>query len=137
MITRIIIYGFAGICMEVVFTGVLSFLKGDKSLTCRTYLWMFPIYAAAIMLEPVHDYLRDVPPFLRGVVYVLLIWAAELFSGWLIKKITGKCPWDYTESTKYSFHGYIRWDYAPAWFFAGIFFERLHDFLIYSGTIDR
>jgi hypothetical protein len=130
MIMRFILYGLAGLCTEVLFTGMLSLYEGDASLTAKTYLWMFPIYASAIMLEPIHNIIRSAPPIVRGVIYLILIWGAEFASGWAIKKITGKCPWDYSKNTKHSFHGFIRWDYAPAWFFAGLLFEGYHDFLI-------
>jgi uncharacterized membrane protein len=38
-------------------------------------------------------------------------------------------PWDYT-GTPLAVAGVIRLDYAPAWFVAGLLFERLHDWLM-------
>ncbi len=129
MLIRFMIYGFTGWCTEIFWTGMGSLLRGDTKLRGWTYLWMFPIYGLAISLEPVHNQIRGLPFFLRGGVYVLFIWLIEYFSGWFLKSTINICPWDYSK-TPYSINGFIRLDYAPAWFIVGLLFERLHDFLI-------
>lgn len=130
MIMRSVVYGLSGMCMEAVFTGILSLYKGDRNLTGKTYLWMFPIYASAVFLEPVQNHIGSLPVFIRGMIYLTLIWGFEFISGWVIKRITGSCPWDYKKSTKHSFCGFIRWDYAPNWFLVGLLFEKYHEFLV-------
>jgi len=130
MLIRFVIYGFTGWCTEIFWTGMGSLLRGDTKLRGWTYLWMFPIYGLAIALEPIHNQIRGLPLFLRGGVYVLFIWLIEYFSGWFLKNTIHICPWDYSK-TPYSINGFIRLDYAPAWFIAGLLFERLHDFLIF------
>ncbi|MFO1519678.1 MAG: hypothetical protein U1F57_08480 [bacterium] len=94
-----------------------------------TFLWMMPIYAGMVFLEPIHDAMHLWPWFLRGIVYLLLIWFAEFVTGWLIEKISGRCPWDYSYS-RYSFKGYIRWDFALNWFVFGFIFEYFHPRLL-------
>ncbi len=101
----------------------------DSHCTGYTSLWMLPIYGCLIFLEPISLLMAAWPWFLRGLVYMGLIWLMEFWSGWLIKKITGHCPWDYSYSP-YSFHGYIRWDFAPMWFAFGFIFEYLYPRLL-------
>lgn len=129
MLTRYIIYGLVGWCIEVFWTGIGSFLRGDAELRGWTYLWMFPIYGLAIFLEPVHNQIRAWPVIIRGGVYTLFIFAIEYSTGWLLKNTIDTCPWDYSQNPL-SVNGFIRLDYAPAWFLAGLLFERLHDFLV-------
>ncbi|RKD34418.1 putative ABC transporter permease [Thermohalobacter berrensis] len=129
MLTRYIIYGFSGLIIEIFWTGLGSLFSGNLSLTGHTYIWMFFIYGFAVFLEPIHDKIRNNNIFLRGIVWTVLIYTIEFFSGMLLDYLIGICPWDYTKSTKYTLYGYIRLDYFPAWFLAGIFFERFHDFL--------
>ncbi len=125
---RFLIYGLVGWCVEIFWTGLGSLLKGDPTLRAKTYLWMFPIYGMAVFLEPIHHHLRDKPVILRGVIYTILIFLVEYTTGWLIKQITGLCPWDYSYNS-FSINGFIRLDYAPAWFVVGLLFERLHNSL--------
>lgn len=129
MLTRFIIYGFAGWGMEIIWTGLESFFKGDVSLAGGTYLWMFPIYGLAVFLESIHDKIRSKSWLVRGLVWLSIIWIIEYTTGWIIKSITGLCPWDYSRSSPYSVNGFIRLDMAPAWFAAGFIFEKLHDLL--------
>ena len=56
---------------------------------------------------------------------MLCIFSAEYISGFILEMTVGVCPWDYT-AAKYNIDGYIRLDYAPAWFAAGLFFERMY-----------
>ncbi|ACL69282.1 putative ABC transporter permease [Halothermothrix orenii] len=127
-IYRFIIYGLSGWCLEIVWTGLGSFLRGDINLRGWTYLWMFPIYGMALLMEPVHNQIRNWPAIIRGGVYTLIIFTIEYSSGWFLENIIGTCPWDYSKS-RYSIKGFIRLDYAPAWFIAGLLFEKLHDTL--------
>ncbi|WHH57338.1 hypothetical protein [Petroclostridium sp. X23] len=129
MIIRFFIYGIIGWAMEIFWTGMWSVFQGDIRLRGTTYLWMFPIYGLAILLEPIHDRIRFMPWIIRGGVWVLLIWGIEYISGWAIRSVIGVCPWDYSGATEYQINGLIRLDYAPAWFAAGLIFEKLHDTL--------
>jgi uncharacterized membrane protein len=129
MIIRFLVYGLLGWIIEIVFTGTGSLLSGSLSLTGFTYLWMFPIYGMAILLEPVHNYIRAAPWFLRGLVWAGMIFFIEYCSGLLLQVIIGFCPWDYSGASRYAVDGFIRLDYLPFWFGAGLMFEKVHDFL--------
>lgn len=123
---RFIIYGLLGWCLEIIWTGLGSLLTRDVCLTAKTYLWMFPIYGVVILFEPVHDKIRQWPVWARGTVWMLLCFAIEYLAGWLLRDILGTVPWDYSQAAL-NIHGLIRLDYAPAWFAAGLLFEKIHD----------
>lgn len=123
-----IIYGLLGWCIEIIWTGLGSLINGDVSLTAKTYLWMFPIYGLAIFFEPVHDRIRLWPVLARGCIWMMLCFTVEYFTGWGLRNILGSVPWDYSRSP-YNVDGLIRLDYAPAWFVAGLLFEKVHDLL--------
>ena len=133
MFIRFVIYGLLGWCFEVVWSAVTEKVRGqqrDWRLVGHTYLWMFPIYGLLAPLgEPVHNLLRARIWLLRGVAYVICIWAVEYSSGWSIKKATGKCPWDYSQF-RGNFQGIVTLEYAPVWFLFGLAFERVHDMLV-------
>lgn len=129
MIIRFFIYGIIGWAMEIFWTGAASLLRGDVRLQGTTYLWMFPIYGLAVFLEPIHDKIRFLPWIARGGIWAMIILTIEYATGWAIRGLVGVCPWDYTGNSKLAINGLIRLDYAPAWFVAGLIFERLHDFL--------
>ncbi len=126
---RFIIYGLLGWSLETFWTGLGSAFKGDIRLRGFSYLWMFPIYGLAALFEPIHDRIRRWSWIVRGGIWVILIYAIEYFSGWLLRVMTGRCPWDYQGSTRFEVDGLIRLDYAPAWFIAGLLFERIHHWL--------
>ncbi len=133
MITRFIIYGLLGWCVEIFWTGISSLLQGNTNLTGWTYLWMFPIYGLAIFLEPIYSKIKSQPILIRGGIYTLLIFSVEYLSGWLLKNTVGACPWNYSQ-VPYSIDGLIRLDYAPAWFTLGLLFEKLYQLLQETGV---
>jgi uncharacterized membrane protein len=130
MIYRFMIYGLLGWGLEIFWTGLGSALGGDPRLSAGTYLWMFPIYGLAIFMEPLHNLIRAWPWLIRGVVWILVIWAIEYVTGGTIRLLTGVSPWDYTGTTRWQIDGLIRLDMAPLWFITGFLFEKVHDFLV-------
>lgn len=125
---RFLIYGLLGWCLEILWTGLGSLFAGDVRLTSQTYLWMFPIYGLAVLFEPLHDYIRPLPFWSRGLLWMLLFFTVEYLTGWLLKNIVGTAPWDYSYAF-FNIHGLIRLDYAPVWFCTGLIFEKVHDWL--------
>lgn len=93
-----------------------------------TYIWMYPIYGLMILLEPVHDLIRKWPVVLRGGVYTIMIFGIEYTTGWIIRELIGKCPWDYGIGP-YSIDGLITLRFIPVWFVGGLLFEKLNDLL--------
>ncbi|MFZ5643179.1 MAG: putative ABC transporter permease [Bacillota bacterium] len=128
-ITRFLIYGLMGWGLEIFWTGLGSAIAGDVRLAGRTYLWMFPIYGMAVLLEPVHDRIRHLPWLIRGVFWVIVIWFLEYATGGTIRLLTGASPWDYS-GARWQLDGLIRFDMAPLWLITGLLFERFHDFLV-------
>lgn len=100
--------------------------KRDVRAVGYTFLWMFPVYACLLFLEPIHDLIREWPLPLRLFLYLIAFWGYEFCYGWCLRKITGKCPWDYS-TARWSYKGFIRWDFAPFWLLFGLVFEFVHD----------
>ncbi len=135
MLIRFVIYGAIGWCAEVLWTALTEKLfqrQKDWRLTGHTYLWMFPIYGlVAPLYEPLHDALRRHPWPARGLVYVAGFWAVEYAAGWLLRRFTGKCPWDYSELRGSLAGGLIALEYAPVWFTFALLLEPVHDRLLW------
>lgn len=115
--------GVAGWCMEVVWTGCMNVLKKDKKMVGNTSLLMFPIYGMAWIIKPMAKYLHNRNFVVRGMVYTCGIFGVEYLTGSILRS-RDMCPWDYSD-TKYNINGLIRLDYAPAWFGAGMIFEKI------------
>ncbi|MCD8089465.1 MAG: hypothetical protein LUD81_02385 [Clostridiales bacterium] len=119
---RFLIYGFTGIIMETLWTGLNSLISGHLSLMTHTSLWMVLIYGLMVFNEPVFMLFKKKPLWLRGLVYTLIIFSVEYLSGRFLKAL-GVCPWSY--SPERSINGLIMPAYAPLWFGAGLFYEKL------------
>jgi len=127
---RLLIYGVAGWCAEIVWTAICDVgaalsagRRVDARLMGHTYLWMFPIYGlGGLLFELTHAAVRGWPWFVRGLVYMLGCFAVEYASGRLIQRATGLIPWDYS-GTRWHVRGLIRLDYAPVWFAFGLLLE--------------
>lgn len=146
---RFILYGFLGFIFEVFFTAVSDLIspqflcswnvhtqnhitntrpdwraKRDVRLVGYSFLWMFPVYGLLVFLEPVSYLIQNWPWFLRGLFYGVSFSSVEALTGWLIKKISGRCPWDYSYH-RLSIAGYTRYDFVLVWFITGLFLEAL------------
>ena len=124
MIKRYLLYGIIGWSMEIVWTGLYSLISGNLALGAYTSLWMFFIYGSAVFLEPLHDIIRDWNVILRGIIWVVIIWGVEYTTGKILLGILDVYPWQYFG--KFAVEGIVKLDYAPAWFVAGLLFERMH-----------
>lgn len=123
-IKNFLLCGLCGWCMECLWTGLDSLRKhSDKTLSCHTSVWMFPIYGMAACLTPIYSKIKNQSALYRGGVYAFLIYITEYTTGILLKKY-GACPWDYSKA-KLNYKGVIRLDYAPVWAVAGLFFEKM------------
>lgn len=124
MLKRFFIYALGGWCMEIIFTGFGSLVSGDMRLFAYTNLWMFPIYGAAVFLEPLHDIIAKWRWPVRGFIWMVIIWGMEYTSGFLIANIFGVHPWQY--NSPLAIDGLVNLAFAPAWFAAGLIFEQVH-----------
>lgn len=126
--------GFAGWCMEILFTSTESIMAGDMRLMGHTSLLMFPIYGMGALLGPISRgidrWLGDAKTvglkdkfWRHGMNDMVLIFTAEYISGFFLR-LFGICPWDYS-GRAFNIDGLIRLDFAPCWFGAGLLFERL------------
>ena len=99
-------------------------MRGDITLEGFTNLWMFFIYGSAVFLEPIHHIISRWSWIARGIIWIVLIWGIEYTSGLVLVSVLGVYPWKYTGP--FVVDGLVRLDYAPAWFVAGLVFERIH-----------
>lgn len=129
MLARLLLYGCGGWVLEVGFTGLSALLRGDRQATARTYLWMHPIYGAtALVLERLQRRLRGLPRPVRALACTATIYTVEYASGYLLRQVLGRCPWDYT-GRGWNVQGLVRLDYAPLWYGAALLFEPVHGWL--------
>ena len=98
--------------------------RRDYRLMAKTSVWMFFIYGLAAFTGPICDALTKMPLFVRGGIYTVCIFFVEYITGMFLKKVR-ICPWDYS-GCRFAVKGVIRLDFAPAWFMAGLIFERMH-----------
>ncbi len=115
--------GLTGWCMEILVTSLDSLRRRDFKLKGTTSIWMFPIYGCAALFGPVYRLLRHKPFWVRGLTYMSLIFSGEYLSGRFLA-LRSMCPWDYSRS-RWNIKRVIRLDYAPAWFGAGLLFEKI------------
>ena len=87
--------GFTGLCLEILWTGLHSLLRGDASMKGTTSLLMFPIYGCASLILPVYQKLKSLPALLRGSLYTAGFYLAEFTSGSILQAFH-MCPWDYS-----------------------------------------
>ena len=97
--------GFTGWCLEILWTGLHSLLRGDAAMKGTTSLLMFPIYGCAALIIPAGFYFGE-------------------FTSGSILQAFHMCPWDYS-GAPHQYRGIIRLDYLPVWFLTGLFFEKI------------
>lgn len=128
LLEKALVYGCLGLLIEFVFTGIGSLIRKDWNATCKTYLWMLPIYGfAALALEGVSQAIQW-PFYLKAFLYVPIIYGVEALSGWTIKQLIGTIPWDYQKSA-WTPMGLINLKYAPFWLIVAMAFDPITDFL--------
>ena len=120
---KILMCGSIGWCMEILWTGIHCLPQKDFTLMGYSSIWMFPIYGMAAVIGPVSKYLKELSALHRGSIYTMGIYFMEFTTGSLLTKFQ-ICPWDYSQSP-FNYKGLIRFDYAPLWFLAGLFFEKI------------
>ncbi len=128
-------FGCIGLTSEICFTAVTETIEafGTSEFNLRlmghTYIWMFPIYGLIAFIGPLLlDKIQHLNIFFRLLIYAGCIYVIEFFTGWLLCKFTGSCPWEY--KVGWHFFGYIRLDYLPAWMFFGWMIERIYLFVM-------
>lgn len=124
--TAVFLIACVGVAFEVVFVAAVDpAAREGWRLKGHSYVWMFPIYALVVPFFRVLWPLVGAWPWaLRAPLYVLILFAVEYAAGWLLRRVTGRCPWDYGRA-RWAVHGLIRLDYFPAWLAAVSLFEAL------------
>ncbi len=127
-------FGCLGVTVEVFFTALSELFDKRSSIQTKTrlmghsYIWMFPIYGGGVLLlSPLQSYLSAEHVLLRLCVYTFALFIIEYMMGYLLEKVTGRCPWKYQSGLHV--HGFIRLDYAPLWMGFCWLIETIYVFL--------
>lgn len=131
----ILFFGCFGMAMEIFFVAIMALISSNTvcdqplaSMTGKTYVWMFPIYALIPILGgPLFSYMQKMPTWIRIPLYAIAILTVEFITGFILDKVTGKCPWEYT--TGLHVMGYARIDYMPVWMLFSYAIEKLYLFV--------
>ena len=115
--------GFTGWCLEILWTGLHSLVTGHFTMMGKTSLLMFPVYGLAALIRPAYYKLARFRLWYGGSFTAAGFFFVEFLSGSFFQKLH-ICPWDYSH-VPLQYKGVIRLDYAPLWFFTGLFFEWL------------
>lgn len=126
MLFEMALFAILGLGFEIVFTAVLDW-KSDERRFLMGYssLWYAPLYALApLFLHVPAGRFLELPFWVRGVFYAVLIWIVEYFGMLALRLLLGASPSEksYYKSS-WNIHGLIRLDYFPAMFFMGLAFE--------------
>lgn len=127
-------FGCVGITTEIFFTAIVDNIKAVEAgglgninwrLMGQSYIWMFPIYGlAGLLFPPIFNRIQNWNVVIRMALYGAGIIIVEFITGWLLDKLTGRCPWEYTEGLHVM--GYIRLDFYFLWAFFGLMVERIY-----------
>ena len=131
----VLFFGCLGITCEIFMVAFSNLIKGTQlfnepiwSLTGKSYVWMFPIYALIPILGgPIMNKCKALPLLIRLLIYAGVIYLVEFSSGFLLEQLTGQCPWEYTSG--WHVIGYIRLDYTPLWMGFAYLVETLYMYL--------
>jgi len=139
---RALFYGSLGVAAEVVFTATCARLgivltpdlddpegRTGWRLKGHSFAWMLPIYGAGLLLfEVVHDAVRGEPWVVRGLLYVVVLYAIELAASLALVRVTGRHVWRWIG--RGALGGHVHLAMAPVWFAATLALERIHDALV-------
>lgn len=123
---KMAVWGVIGLLIEILFTGLHSvFIERNVRAIGITYLWMWPIYGlGGELLALLRDAIQN--PWLFVPAAVVTIYAIEFGSGWALRKIIGRAPWDYGKA-RFGIMGLVRMDYLPFWFAVALGFDQIAD----------
>ncbi len=129
---RFLIFAFFGLVIEVLFTGIGSFIsQRNINMIGHSSPWMMIDYGLLGIITP---WLRNplktkgIPLPLRAVVYMIGIFLVEYVSGILFHKVIGLRIWDYSH-LRWNLHGQITLMYAPYWYALGLGIEKLYEWV--------
>ena len=130
---RLLFYGLLGFSYEIIFTSLWDFVASNFSnfkFTGYSSIWSFLIYGTCSYCgEQVYFQTRErLSTFLRGLIYIQMAYTWEFFSGLVLDQISAR-TWDYTHFS-YDVMGLIALEYAPLWFFSGLFQEYIYEYLL-------
>jgi uncharacterized membrane protein len=135
-----IVFGVAGIAVEILFRGLFS---GTMALMGTTSIWMFPIYGVCGVTLGMFNQIPWIRAhcnvFGQSVLGSLVVTCVELVSGLLLNVLFGFGIWDYSMYPANVF-GQVCLLFSVAWFLISPFVFWLDDivrFYIHIATCDN
>jgi uncharacterized membrane protein len=127
---RFYLWATLGLSTEIFFTAFSDLFIAirdhkpiDWGLGGHSYVWMTFIYGSGSLIFPFgHRHLKGFHLLIRIFLIAIGIFVVEFITGFILDKVTGHCPWEYT--ARWNVMGYIRLDYLPAWMVFGYMIER-------------
>src|SRR3989338_3054874 len=126
---KILFFALLGMGLENIWTGIYGFIK-NRDVTLRGYsnVWVLPVYGiGAWAFGFFIGVLQNAAWWVRGLIYVVLIYAIDYLANFTIERWTGANPWPY-EGRLHINHR-INLAYFPLWFVFGFMVEFFHFFL--------
>jgi hypothetical protein len=131
-----LMFGFAGLGMEVVFTALYDFValplrqnRDRRFLNGYSSVWYLPLYMAVpFIFSLIPDtFFLHVPWYWRAVCYIPAFWIVEMIGMYALRLLLGKSPSeDSYAKAKYNLWRLTRLDYAPAQALLGLFMEACY-----------
>lgn len=130
---RVLFYGMLGFSYEIIFTSLWDFVSSNFTnfkFTGYSSIWSFFIYGTCSFCgEQVYKQTRKrLSTLLRGLIYTQMAYTWEFIGGLVLNQFSAR-TWDYTHY-KYDVMGLIALEYAPLWFFSGLFQEYFYEYLL-------
>ena len=116
LLLEALLFGILGLLVEDIFTGIKSFIRGDRRGTTTSYLYMPVVWAAGgLLFRFLSPSVAGAPLVGQWLLWVMLIYVVEGLSGAILKKVLGVVPWSYSSQKGAAFGGTINLWYAPFW----------------------
>src|SRR3989338_1661717 len=123
-----IVFSAMGLGLEVIFTATFSKNKDRVHMLGFSSLYYVPLYGIAlpIFIALAYPFIRTIPWYMRGLIYLPFIHICEYCGMLLLRKINGASPSEGRyQGKRWSIHNLTRIDFVPVFYAMGIFFEFL------------
>lgn len=131
LLINFVVFTALGVTVEVLFTAISNFIislkkgKPNYALMGHSYIWMFFIYGSIAFIFPyLYNNVSELNLFIRLLIYGIGILIAEFIFGYILEKITGRCPWHYEKGLH--IRGLVRIDYLPLWMVFAYLVEKIY-----------
>lgn len=135
LLLETLLYGILGLLVEDLFTGIKSFIQGDRRGTTKSYLYMPFVWGlGGLLFRCLAPSVESAPLLGQWLLWAMLIYTVEGLSGAVLKKVLGVVPWDYSKQRGSALYGTINLFYAPFWVLLAIGVSPMLHFVAWAAT---